>query len=294
MPKDTIPARLAHVAKHRPDAAAYFEKQGGTWRKVDYRTYFALVRRAGKALLTLGFTPGDTVAILGKNRSEWVLLDVAAMSVGGAPAGVYTTSSPEEIRYIVGHAEAKAVLVEDEVQWKKLEQVLDALPAVRRVVLMRGATVPVHPLAIGWDDFLATGDAVDDARFDERLEALEPGGLATLIYTSGTTGPPKAVMLSHENLAWTATLARTLTGGRPDDRSLSYLPLSHIAEQVFTIHAPITLGSSVYFAEAIEKVPENLKEVRPTVFFGVPRIWEKFVAGIQKQLGQARGARKAL
>jgi long-chain acyl-CoA synthetase len=292
MAAPTIPARLFEQAKARPDHAAYFEKEGGAYRPTSYAAYASLVRRVGKALLSIGFGPGDTASILGKNRSEWVLLDVAAMCVGGAPAGIYTTSSPEEIKYIAGHAASKVVLVEDLAQWKKVEQILGELPAVVHVVLMRGAATPDHPKAIAWDAFVAKGDGVDDARFDERLRALEPHGLATLIYTSGTTGPPKAVMLSHENLAWTASAAQTMTGATPNERSLSYLPLSHIAEQVFTIHGPITNGSTVYFAESMEKLLENLREVEPTLFFGVPRVWEKFVTGVRTKLADAKGAKK--
>jgi long-chain acyl-CoA synthetase len=147
---------------------------------------------------------------------------------------------------------------------------------------------------LSWETFLAKGDAIADARFDERIAALEPDGLASLIYTSGTTGPPKGVMLSHRNLAWTASVSRDLVNGGPSDRALSYLPLSHIAEQTFTIHAAVTQGSAVYFAESIEKVADNLKEVQPTFFFGVPRIWEKLHAGISGRLGEAKGVKRAL
>jgi len=151
-----------------------------------------------------------------------------------------------------------------------------------------------HPKVLSWDAFLERGDTVEDVRLDERLDALEPGGLATLIYTSGTTGPPKGVMLSHENLAWTGKAAAKAIGGRATDRTLSYLPLSHIAEQVFTLHGPITLCAEVYFAESIEKVPDNLKEVQPTLFLGVPRIWEKFQSVLQYRLSTAPKLRRAI
>jgi long-subunit acyl-CoA synthetase (AMP-forming) len=126
------------------------------------------------------------------------------------------------------------------------------------------------------------------------VHALKPEGLAAFIYTSGTTGPPKGVMLSHHNLAWTAKAARDMNGLTNSDVTLSYLPLSHIAEQMFTVHAPITTGGRVYFAESIEAVPENLKEVQPTLFFGVPRIWEKFHAGISGKLKLATGPKAKL
>jgi long-chain acyl-CoA synthetase len=294
MAVDTVPHRLFQQAKTRPDAPAYYRKIAGTYRATSYRDYAALVRRAGRALIALGVQAGGTTAILGFNRPEWVVMDVATMCVGGAPAGIYTTCSPSEVRYITHHAEAKVALVENAHQWGKIEQELHNLPLLEHVVLMDGAPRIVHPKVMSWEEFLERGDGVDDAKLQERLDALEPQGLATFIYTSGTTGPPKGVMLSHENLAWTAKTASEITSNTSSDSSLSYLPLSHIAEQVFTIHGPITVGASVYFAESIEKVPENLKEVQPTIFFGVPRIWEKFHAGIAQKLGDAPPMRKRI
>ena len=294
MAADTVPHRLFQQAKTRPDAPAYFRKIAGTYRATSFRDYAALVRRAARALLALGVPAGGTTVILGYNRAEWVVMDVATMCVGGAPAGIYTTCSASEVKYITHHVEARVALVENAHQWGKIEQELENLPHLEHVVLMDGAPRIVHPRVMSWEEFLERGDTVADERLQERLDALTPQGLATFIYTSGTTGPPKGVMLSHENLAWTAETARGLTGSVASDTSLSYLPLSHIAEQVFTIHGPITIGSAVYFAESLEKVPENLKEVQPTMFFGVPRIWEKFHAGISQKLADAPPLRKRI
>lgn len=290
MAHDTIPRRLFDQAKARPNAPAYHHKIDGRYQPTSWSAYADLVKRAAKALLARDLQ--GTVSILGFNRPEWVILDVAAMATGGAPAGIYTTCSPEEVRYIVHHSESKVVLVENEAQWKKIERELSNLPLLRQVVLMQGVPRIDHPLVVSWDDFLAQGDGVSDDRFFEKLDALEPGGLATLIYTSGTTGPPKGVMLSHKNLTWTSDAARALTQARTDDVAISYLPLSHIAEQVFSVHGHISAGYELYFAESIEKVPDNLKEVQPSIFFGVPRIWEKLHAGITDKLGQAPPARK--
>ena len=288
---DTIPKRLFDQARIRPEAFAYFEKRGGAWRGTTWKTYAAEVRRAARALVSLGFQKGQRVCILGNNRPEWAILDLAAMAAGGAPAGIYTTCSKEEVQYIVHHAEAPVVLVENRDQWEKINKTRGELPHLRHVVLMRDAGDVDDPMVLSWEAFLAKADATDDKEIDRRVEALEPTGLATLIYTSGTTGPPKGVMLSHENLAWTARNAQEMTGGNARDVSLSYLPLSHIAEQMFTLHGPCTMGSCVYYAESILKVADNLKEVRPTVFFGVPRIWEKFHAAISGKLAQATGAK---
>ncbi|MDI1444912.1 long-chain fatty acid--CoA ligase [Polyangium sp. 6x1] len=293
-PNDTIPSRLFKQAERRPDAPAHHIKSGGVYRPKSYRELADEVKRLGKAMIALGQKPGFTVCILGFNRSEWAAFDVAAMAAGGAPAGIYTTCSPEEVAYIVHHAESEIVLVEDAGQWAKIEKMLGELPRLKQVVTMRGAPRIDHPLVASYDAFLDKGKDVTDEAFFARIAALEPQGLATLIYTSGTTGPPKGVMLSHQNLAWTSDAAQKLVGGAAQDCVLSYLPLSHIAEQIFTIHGCITMGGSAYFAESIDKVPDNLKEVQPTLFFGVPRIWEKFHAGVQGKLKEAKGAKKAL
>lgn len=291
---DTIPHRLLEQAKTRPDEPAYYEKVNGRYQPTTWREYASLVRRAGKAFMALGVDRGSTVAILGSNRSEWVIADLAVMSIGGAPAGVYTTSSSEEVQEVVGHAGSRVLVLENEAQWRKVERQLARLPHLEHVVFMRGAGRVEDPLLMTWERFLASGDAVEDRRFDDRLRALEPEGLATLIYTSGTTGPPKGVMLSHKNLAWTGNAGREILGGTGSDRSLSYLPLSHIAEQVFTIHGPVTMGSAVYFAESPERFFDNLREVQPTFFFGVPRVWEKLSAGVTGKLREASFVRRAI
>lgn len=294
MATDTIPLRLQEQAKKQPDAPAYHERTDAGWKTSDYRTYADQVCQAARALIALGFKPGERVSILGFNRPEWVIFDLGAMSAGGAPAGIYTTSSPEEVRYIVHHSESPFVLVEDQTQWEKIKQRRAEMPLLKRVITMRGAPKIDDPLVMSWNEFLAEGAKATAADVYARIEGLTGNGLATLIYTSGTTGPPKGVMLSHHNLAWTAATARDLVGGQPTDTTLSYLPLSHIAEQMFSIHGPITMGSSIYFAQSIEKVLDNLKEVQPTIVFGVPRIWEKFHAGISARLKGATGVKKAL
>jgi long-chain acyl-CoA synthetase len=284
---------LEQVRK-RPHAPAYHVRENGLWKAKSWAEYGDEVSRAGRALIALGFQPGQTVTILGFNKPEWVILDLACMAVGGAPAGIYTTCSPDEVAYIVQHSESPVILVENVEQWEKVKAKRAELPNLKHVVTMQGAPKIDDPLVMSWEAFLAKSASVPESDYLARIAALEPGGLATLIYTSGTTGPPKGVMLSHENLAWTAKLAVQLAELTSQDCSLSYLPLSHIAEQMFSIHGPISSGSSVYFAESIEKVPDNLKEVQPTVFFGVPRIWEKFHAGITGKLKDAKGAKKKL
>jgi len=294
MAQDTVVARLFARAENTPNKPAYYTRTGGTWVASNWATYAGTSRKVARALITLGFNAGDRVCILGFNRPEWVLMDVGAMAAGGVPAGIYTTSSPTEIQYIAGHTECPVILVEDHSQWNKVKEVRDQLPALKHVVLMDGAAPIDDDMVLTWDEFLAKAEETPEAELDARVDALKLEDLATLIYTSGTTGPPKGVMLSHENLAWTADVAVKLVSYAEGDRTVSYLPLSHIAEQMFTIHAPITGGGRVYYAESIEKLRDNLVEVQPHVVFGVPRIWEKFYAGVTGKLGDAPPLRQKI
>jgi len=291
---DTIPHRILDLAQSRPNQPAYYAKAGGEWRPTTWRQYVDEIRIAARAMISLGFERGDKVCVLGFNRPEWVIFDHAAMMAGGVAAGIYTTCSPDEVQYIVHHAEAKLVLVENEDQWKKIDARRADLPLVKQVVMMKGAAQVDDPLVLSWEAFCAKAEATPQTTLDERVDKIEQDELATLIYTSGTTGPPKGVMLSHRNLAWTAQCLVDLQGAEAGDCGLSYLPLSHIAEQMVSIHGPATSGAAVYFAESIEKVADNIKEVQPTIFFGVPRIWEKFHAGVSAKLTQAAGAKKYL
>jgi len=291
---DTIPNRLLQRATKSPNDPAYYVREGGSWKPTNWGTYSDHVTQAGRALIALGFEPGQTVCILGFNRPEWAIIDLATMGAGGAPAGIYTTCSPVEVRYIVAHADAPLILVENEDQWRKVRLERANMPNLKHVVTMKGAPAIADDMVMSWEEFMAKGDEVEKQVYLDRLEGLDAKALATLIYTSGTTGPPKGVMLSNHNLAWTANVAAEIVTPSPADCALSYLPLSHIAEQMFTLNVPITTGYPVYFAESIEAVPENLKEVQPTIFFGVPRIWEKFHAGIAAKLKDATGVKAKL
>ena len=294
MATDTIPNRLLQRADKAPNDPAYYVREGGSWKPTNWGTYSDQVTQAGRALIALGYEPGQTVCILGFNRPEWAIIDLAAMGAGGAPAGIYTTCSPVEVRYIVAHADAPIIVVENQDQWRKVLAERENMPNLKHVVTMKGCPSIADDMVMSWEEFMAKGDEIEKQAYLDRVESLKPEALATLIYTSGTTGPPKGVMLSNENLAWTSNAAIQITTISSADCSLSYLPLSHIAEQMFTLHIPITTGARVYFAESIEAVPENLKEVQPTIFFGVPRIWEKFHAGISAKLKEATGVKAKL
>jgi len=286
------------MAVEKPSTIAYQSKVGGQWQPTTWKTYVEQIRSAARAMMALGLPRGGKVSILGFNRPEWVIFDHAAMMAGGCPAGIYTTCSAEEVQYIVHHSESHIVLVENAEQLAKIRTKRAELPLLQWIVMMKSDAAATASAAgddvLSWEDFLAKADGTPDSALDQRVDAIEQADLATLIYTSGTTGPPKGVMLSHGALAWTAQTLMDMYGRYTGDVLLSYLPLSHIAEQMCTVHGPATGGHTIYFAESLEKVPDNLKDARPTVFFGVPRIWEKFHAVLAGKLAEATGTKKRL
>lgn len=278
-----------------PKAPAYFARGANGWEATDWATYGKQVEQTARALLAEGIQPGQVVGILGNNRPQWIIVHAAAMAIGAVPTGIYPTSSAEEIAYLLGHTEAPLVVLESP---QHLEHLLDAdtgkSPLVRRMVCMAGGPGSTDPRVCSFEDFLAGGDRIEAQEVHRLTATLKPDSLATLIYTSGTTGPPKGVMLTHGNLAWTAVAMRRILTAVPEDRMLSYLPLSHIAEQMFTIHAAVTVGYPVYFAESMGTVARDISEIRPTLLFGVPRIWEKMHTGLFAKLNQVTGVKKQL
>jgi long-chain acyl-CoA synthetase len=286
---DTIPSRL--LGRAQETTPAYATRGEAGWETRTWQQYVAEVRTAARALIAHGVGPGDVVCILGFNRPEWTILDLAAMCIGAAPAGIYTTSPADDIRYILGNSDCKLILVENLAHLATVNSVRADVPSVQHVVLMAPAT---SETATSWTAFLDRASEVPGEEIDRRVAGLGDDQLGTLIYTSGTTGFPKGVMLSHKNLAWTADTAKDMACIGPSDSCLSYLPLSHIAEQMFSIHVHVTTGGTISFARSLETLKDDLVEVRPTIFFGVPRVWEKFHAAISGKLAGATGLKKWL
>jgi long-subunit acyl-CoA synthetase (AMP-forming) len=289
---------LADTVKKHGSRTALRTKRNGAWESFTWNDYGRDARRAARALLKLGVQPGQGISLIGQNSVEWLVADIAAIMAGAMPAGIYTTNSPDQVRYITDHCEAKVSFADTAAQVAKFVAETDRLPKLEVVVQMIGKPAEgaggARLRVLGWEEFLKLGDEVPDADLDARLKAQKPDDVCTLIYTSGTTGEPKAVMMTHTNLVWTAgSLLPTLNLG-PEDVSLSYLPLSHIAEQILTIHGPMAMGSTVHFAESLEKLGENLADVRPTIFMGVPRVWEKIQAKMQAAGAKAPPIRKKL
>ena len=273
----TVFAVLEATAVAHPDLPALREKRDGSWQTITWEGYRREALAVARGFIRLGLEPGQGVAILGANCPRWFFADLGAIAAGGVPTGIYTTSTAEQCQYIAGHCEAGVLVLEDASRLASFDRA--ALPRLRGVVLMRGESdeLGVH----SWRQLLAAGDEVPEGVVRNRLDRQRPDDLATLIYTSGTTGPPKGVMLSHQNITWigerVAAAFRVGTG----DLVVSYLPLSHIAEQVVSLYSPMAVGACTWFAESLDALGANLREARPHMFFGVPRVWEKLQAAIQ-------------
>ncbi|MER2560357.1 MAG: long-chain fatty acid--CoA ligase [Myxococcaceae bacterium] len=287
----TMVHQLHSQAERLADRPALWTKRSGTWVPTSWRDYARRVRQLSLAFIELGLAPKQAVGIIGFNREEWLVSALAATAAGAVRVGLYTTLSPEQITYVLGHCEASIVVVENEGYLRTIEALRPKLPALKHVIVMDApSTLPAGVMR--YADVLARGATLPEAPYYARLDEARPDDLATLIYTSGTTGNPKGVMLTHRNVAWTAAKLSDAVGIGDDEVLFSYLPLSHIAEQTASISGPVLNGMQVYFAESFEKLGENLREVRPTVFFGVPRVWEKFKAKAEASMGQLPRARK--
>jgi long-subunit acyl-CoA synthetase (AMP-forming) len=289
---DTMLGIFDATARAHAERPAMARKRAGAWERTSWSEYADAVARAGRGLVALGVQQGQGVVILAANRPEWFIANVAAQAIGALPAGIYTNSTPEQCRYIAEHAEAVVAVVEDNSALQQLEAAGGRPGGLRHVVLMDGA--PGQEGSLSWAELLALGGPVHEAEAARRARAVGPEDVATLIYTSGTTGHPKAVMLTHQNLAFIARKAQEILPVGADDRLISYLPLSHIAEQVVSHLLSMATGACVSFAESLEKLPENLREIRPHIFLGVPRVWEKIQAGIQAAGAQASPLRRRI
>lgn len=292
--KRTVMQVLDDAARMWPSLPALKVKRGGGWHAISWSEYRDKVRLVARAFIKLGLEPGQGVSIIGNNSPEWFIGDVAAIYAGGVPAGIYTTSSAEQCQYITDHCDAAIAIVENKVHLAKYLSVRDQLPKVKALVVIDGDGVDPDKGIHSFESLYKLGIEVAEAELDARIAAQKPDDMATLIYTSGTTGPPKAVIMTHDNFTWTARKALPLIDIKPGESIISYLPLSHVAEQLVSLHGPMVVGVTVWFCDAMEKLPDTLREVRPHAFLGVPRVWEKIQAKIMAAGAQNTGLKKKI
>lgn len=276
----TVPRAFAQTVRDRPDVVALRSPDNEGWRELTWRQYGDQASRFAGALRRLGVTAGDRVVLMLRNRPEFHVADMGILLAGATPISIYNSSSPEQIAYVVRHADATVAIVDDA---SFLDRVLKVLPELGR---LRDVVVVQDPEGVGrdvlrFDDLLGS----DPEDLESGARRLTPDDLATIIYTSGTTGPPKAVMLTQGNVCWTAeSFRRCLHVPWTDRRFISFLPMAHIAERMTTYYDHVTFGSIVTPCPDPTQLGQYLRLVRPEVVFGAPRVWEKLQAGIRATL----------
>ena len=285
---DTIPNLVLANAQRFRDEPALRRRVDGVWETTTWGEYGAAVRLTAEALIVSGVEAGDRVAILSYNTPEWVIFDVAAMSVGAVPVGIYFSSSEEEIAEILERSRARIVLAETASHIEKID--VAAHLALDLVVGVDAAPGD----AISWSSFLDRARGADAGAVDARLAALRPEDPGTLIFTAAGHGNTVGVVLTHDNLFFTSWSSIDLFDIGPADSTLSYLPLSHIAEQIFTILAPAQAGYSVAFAQSLGRVRVDLPEIQPTIFFGVPLVWNGFERAVRRQIDGLGGFKRKI
>ncbi|MDV6011462.1 AMP-binding protein [Haloechinothrix sp. LS1_15] len=301
----TIVTRVADRARDTPDQVALREKDYGIWQEVTWAGYWDSVELVAHALLDLGIAPGDRVAVHSENRKEWLFADLGTVAVRAMTVGLYPTNPPAEVSYLLSHSGSRILIAEDQEQVDKALEVLDDVPDLEWIVYVEPRGIRkryTHPKLMPWEDFLARGARHREEHPNavaERMALVTPDDVMTLVYTSGTTGPPKGAMLTVANVEY--CISELVDGGgftspppNSNDVMLSYLPLCHVAERIFTTWFNAATGVQVNFAESIDTVQANLREIQPTILFGVPRIWEKILAGIHIKIASASPVKRAI
>jgi len=283
--------------RETPGLPALRRRVGTGWEILTWADYGRAVSEVTAALAELGIGAGEQVGILSNNRIEWHIADLGTLANGSVTVPLYQTSSAEQVAYILGHSESRLCFVENHELLAKILQVKDELPKLDRVVVFDDAERFDDPFLVSFPELRAIGQARlqhDPALFEERVAAVTPDQLATLVYTSGTTGPPKGAMISHANIMWTIRSAVSLLDIHQGERFLSFLPLSHIAERMISDFASVAVRGETWFARSLATVAEDLRDCHPTVFFAVPRVWEKFQEAILEKMSEEHGIKRLI
>jgi len=291
----TIPDLFLRRVAATPDTKAWQAKQGGAWVSTSWAEFHGKALSLATFLAGQGLAPGDKIGIIGSTRPEWCLCDVGGQLAALVTVGAYPTLAPNQLAYLLDHADVRLLFVEGRAELEKVLEIKRDLPKLELVVVWRPAgleeALKTHDWLITWDAALQTpGDADLVA---ERVRSIDPDHPAFIVYTSGTTGPPKGAMISHANILVTLKGA-TFTSFARSDISLSFLPMAHVAERILAFWGRIDCGIATAYATSVPAVLEELKEVRPTLFGSVPRIFEKAHARIQGEVAKAPPLRQRI
>ena len=300
LPELTLPQMLRQRARTDAQRIAIRQKDFGIWKPISWAQYHERACHFGLGLAALGMTKRGHVGVIAENRVEWVLAQMGAGLIGAITVGVYPTSPTAEVAYVIGHADIEIMVCEDQEQTDKVLEALPNLPLLKKIIVMetkglRSFAPEVRALITTFDEVEKLGAANRQCQIvDEALAQQKLDDIGLMIYTSGSTGKPKGAMISWRNMRGVAPgiMERLQLDARTTH--LSYLPLCHVAEQMLTTFCPIYLGSQVNFGESIRTVQEDLREIAPSMFLGVPRIWEKLHAAITIKMMETGWLRKAL
>ncbi len=291
-PSSTVPRLLAERARADPQRVVFRHKFRGVWDPISWRTYFERTEAFTHGLRSLGVGQGDRVAIHSENRPEWVYADVAPATLRAIVVGVYPTNPPSELSYILQNSGAKVLVAEDQEQVDKALAALPDCPALECIVVIdpKGLGGYDHPAIISYAEVERRGQelaAAESDAFERLIAQTETDDPAVIVYTSGTTGPPKGAVLTHRNGLSSAIGFGAGLGITGDEVTVSYLPLCHLAERVWTIYAPVLWGVNANFAESIATVQRDIFEIAPTFFGAVPRISDKMRSGVEIRMQDA-------
>jgi long-chain acyl-CoA synthetase len=285
----TVADHLAATAERWGGEPAYSDRDdGGPWQTITWEQTRQQALELAAALIDLGLQPGERVALMLPNRVEHVLADLGVMHAGGVPVTFYATLAPDQVRFVADDCDARIAVLDGEAELARWQPVLAELPGVKKIIVRDATACPAGDPYLSWADFTALGRerlAAAPAAVAERVAAIGPDDPATVLYTSGTTGNPKGVIITHRSVLYEVVSGEFTGFVEPRTRWVSYLPLAHIAERMFTIYLPVHYAWHVHFCHnATTDLIATVGAVKPTAFFGVPRVWEKIQAGIQALL----------
>ncbi len=289
---DTIAKSFLLAAATRGDKPAIREKKFGIWQPTGWRQWLQISKDIAYGLHAIGFRPGDVASIIANAVPEWVFADMGILCAGGVSSGIYPTDSSAQVEYLVNDSATRIVFAEDEEQLDKILSCRARCPTLQKIIVfdMEGLSGFIDPMVMSLAEFTALGRnhaQGNEALWDEMVASRAASDLAILVYTSGTTGPPKGAMHSNRSVTHQMRHANDLFPSTDSEERLVFLPLCHVAERIGGYYISLALGSVMNFAESPETVPDNLREVQPTAFLAVPRIWEKFYSGITIALKDA-------
>ena len=298
LPCTSVPELLRKNAVQFADRTAISYKRDGLWVNLTYADFYQRILMAARGLAKLGVAGGDRVAIFSENRAGWVIADLGIQTIRAISVPIYATNTAEQAAYVLNHAGCKVVFVSTRLQYQKLLKVREQIPQVETVIaferFLGDKGLPVHSLH-QLSEISHPISPEEKQALEGEVDRIQGEDLMTIIYTSGTTGVPKGVMLSHRNVVFDACYGLKHLGGlRPGEVFLSFLPLSHILERTAGYYAPLMSGCQVAFAESVEKVVENILEVRPTAMVSVPRLFEKIYSRIYENVHLASPLKKKL